>query len=114
MIDYDTFFPLLLQRVPEFQHTFDEDIALFGDIINHAFMADLYDFVLQLYSKHLSHADDKKSLDVVTRALGYLEEAMASHDQRVPELVSLSFLEGLPPGNEIPRLSQLPGAATQG
>ncbi len=102
VIDYDGFFPLLLQRVPEFRHTFDEDIALYGSVINHVFMGDLYEFILQSYKKHLSHTDNEGSLQVVRRALGFLEEAMGSHDERVPNLISVSFLEGLPPEDGIP------------
>ena len=99
-ISYDNIVDLLLLEAPELHPLFEEHLRdQFGELLQHVFFGDLARYLVD--QVRLEGADVEKCRSGgVARILGVLERAMASHDERVRELVSVSFVENLDPSDE--------------
>jgi hypothetical protein len=96
MLDYHTFFPELIKSVPEFAPFYKAELAEeLGELLPHPMMGEVARFCLQLYRQSFedSKSTGEEARKVVAKILAFLEQAMGSADERVPELISVSFLE---------------------
>ena len=90
----NAFFARLWERVPEFQRTAAEETAYFGELIPHLLMADFTRWLIETYRR--GSAGDAVSLEVVDRALRFLESEFADDGiPEVQELIAASFLDNL-------------------
>jgi hypothetical protein len=88
MITNQTFFGEMLTVIPEFASIYAANLAASdGEVAPHPLLKEFTKFFLDAF-----RADRKK---LVERCVRFLEQAMASDDSRVPELIRISFLENL-------------------
>lgn len=93
---YDDFFQVIVQQIPSFAATYEEHLADNGELLNHVLMGDFMRFVVQLYKEdRLSRGRNEGVVADLRTALRLLEEGMGSRDERLQELISVSFLENL-------------------
>jgi hypothetical protein len=83
-----SFIKNLLNAVPELSGTLDEHLAANDSLLPHVFMGDVTRF-------YLSEVEKSVENDVVLRLLSILEEGLNSGDEKVDELISVSFIENL-------------------
>jgi hypothetical protein len=97
-IHYDNVLEYLLQAVPEFKVTYEENLQeTYGELLLHYLFADLTRFTALV-------CDDLKNktgrlhnpADILSRIMDFLETAAQSDDREVVSLVAVSFLEHLP------------------
>lgn len=80
----------LLERVPEIRDMYDEHIQDNDEILPHVFLGDVTRFVVQQV-----RSGETGTLNHVARILDIFEQYMASGDDHVKELISVSFVENL-------------------
>lgn len=80
----------LLQRVPELTLVLDEHLSSYDKLLPHVFLGDVTRYVVEQV-----RTNQQVIPDSVRRAIEFLEEAMASEDESVLNLISVSFLENL-------------------
>ncbi|HEV2500238.1 MAG TPA: hypothetical protein VGY31_11730 [Terriglobia bacterium] len=95
-LSYENVTEGLLQSAPELRPLLDEHIQQYDELLPHVFFGDVTRFVMDRVRTEGGAGNQDA---VVRRILGFLEEAMASSDENVQELVSLSFLENLDPSD---------------
>lgn len=88
MLDYKSFTVALLEAVPELEPVYKAHIDNNDEVLEHVFMGDVTRFAEQIY------AGDPES-ECLARLLKFLDDAFATGDEMVQELVSVSFLENL-------------------
>ncbi len=88
VINFKSFVKLLLETVPELIPVYDEHIDDYDKLLEHVFMGDVTRFVEQLYS-------DNSDSECLARLLEFLDRAFSTDDEKLKELVSVSFLENL-------------------
>jgi len=89
-LSFESFIPSLLQAVPELVPVYEEHmIDNFDELLPHVFMGDVTRFVVSSYK-------NKENLVSVKKILDLLDQAIRSEDEKLQELVSVSFLENLP------------------
>lgn len=86
VINFSSFVKLLLEAVPELILLYDEHIDDYDGLLEHVLMGDVTRFAEQLYSEGASS-------ECLARLLGFLNKAYSSGDQKLKELISVSFLE---------------------
>jgi hypothetical protein len=91
VMTYDQVVPLLLERVPELRANYDEHVADNGELLPHVFFGDVSRFVVA----RAAEGDDS----AVGRCLAFLEEALDNGDELAQELVVVSFVENIAPGD---------------
>jgi len=99
-LTYSNVLDLLLQQIPELRPLFDKHLKdQFGEPLQHVFFGDLTRYTIEQVRAAETNID-QNSLSVAKRILDFLEHAMNCSDGLVPELVSVSFLENLRPGDK--------------
>jgi hypothetical protein len=98
MLRHDTVLEYLLQAVPEFRTTYEENLQeTFGELLLHHLFADLTRFTAlvcdDLENKSGKFHDPEA---ILSRIMDFLETAAQSDDREVVALVAVSFLEHLP------------------
>jgi hypothetical protein len=86
---YDSFPENLRASVPGFERVYDEHLADYDELLPHVLLGDLVRF---LSNEVALHGPESAAL---RQAMLLLEQAMASADPRLEELVAVSFLENL-------------------
>ena len=110
MLRGDTFFPTLVTKVPEFQATIDEHLQENDELLPHVLMGDFTRFVLRMFHESIDEQPVTKcKRDILVTSLDFLEEALATGDSDVVELISLSFLENLADQEDLDQLKPLFG-----
>jgi hypothetical protein len=95
-MDYDSFFPIVLAHIPQFQPGYYEQVADNEEFLHHVLMGDFTRFVINSYRKSISDDEDAPEWHgVVIKSLDLLEQGMSSSDDALWNLVSVSFLENL-------------------
>jgi hypothetical protein len=90
-LDYDSFPNRLRATVPGFDRVYDEHVADHGEVLPHVLLGDLVRFLLKELERHGTGSAALK------QAMLLLEGGMGSSDERVQDLVAVSFLENLDP-----------------
>lgn len=88
VINFISFVKLLLEVLPELTSVYDEHIDDYDGLLEHVLMGDVTRFAEQLF------IEDSNS-ECLARLLGFLDKAYASNDEKLQELISVSFLENL-------------------
>lgn len=95
-LKYEQFGEILLREVPSLRMVFDEHLKQHDEILLHVLMGDVTRFLISKYREVKAGAKDAEGAAQLVRALlAILEAAMASPDDKLQELVSVSFLENL-------------------
>lgn len=91
-VTYDSF-PAHLRAVPGFERVYDEHLADYDEVLPHVLLGE--------YARFLSREAELCGAVAasVEEGMLLLEHAMGSRDPRVRELVAVSFLENLNPGD---------------
>ena len=97
----ETFVRALVGRFPSLEPLLEEHLTdNFGELLPHIFLGDVVRWVLSLFATARaegSFASRRELRDI----LEYLEDAFASGNRELQELLSVSFLENLPrPGDD--------------
>jgi hypothetical protein len=90
-LTYETVVSTLVEHVPELRALRDDHYRQYGEILPHVFFGDLTRFVQTGFACPSSSSGRQ----VVMRILDLLERTISSVDNRLQELVSVSFLENL-------------------
>jgi hypothetical protein len=90
-LDYDNFPDQLRATVSGFDLVYDEHVADYGDVLPHVLLGDLVRFLLGTLEFYKAEGAALK------QAMLLLERGMDSPDERLQELVAVSFLENLDP-----------------
>ena len=99
----------LLEQVPELRSIYAEHIHDNNEILPHMFFGDVTRYVVQQV-----HSGAMGPSKPVGRILEVLEHCMASGDEQVKELVSVSFIENLVEHDDVlARLKGMMGASLE-
>jgi hypothetical protein len=79
----------LVAAVPEFAPVLEEHQKDYGEVLNHVLFGDLVRFV--------EKAEGRGDWELIDRSLAFLEEALASGDEQVVNVIEVSFVENLEP-----------------
>ena len=80
----------LLDRVPDLKSTYDEHLRDNHELLPHMFLGDVTRFVVREM-----RSQEARPSKPVRRIIEFFEQCMASGDEQVIELISVSFLENL-------------------
>jgi hypothetical protein len=95
----------LLDRIPELNSAYEEHIRDNGELLPHVFLGGVTRFVVR--EMRSQEASPSKP---VQRIIEFFEQCMASGDEQVIELISVSFLENLLGEDDVlPNLKKLMG-----
>jgi hypothetical protein len=86
---YDSFPAKLRADVSGFDRVYDEHVADYDELLPHVLLGELVRFLSSEVALHGAEAT------AVRQAMPLLEQAMGSGDERLEELVAVSFLENL-------------------
>src|SRR4051812_28243152 len=94
-----TGFPRELVRViPEFQPLYNEHVAYYDEVLPHVLMGSFTRFFKDALERSwVQNPNGLKWRGVVTRSLDLLESALASPDDKLQNLIAVSFVENLLP-----------------
>lgn len=93
---YETIVSDLVQAIPEFEPTYRVHVEQYGEVLAHVLFAE---FVR--YTKRVCDAVDSPSpqfdqpVSILQKIYAFLETAASSNDEKVLELVQVSFMENL-------------------
>ncbi len=112
MLSYENFFERLRSEVPSFSPIYEEHVKDNDELLPHVLMGELERYIRELYYDGYKVGNEKKR-KILLDVLGILEKGMLSPDEKLQELISVSFLNcvGSPDEDEIrallgPALSQ--------
>ena len=110
MNEQTAFVRSMVARFPKLSELFEEHIkSNFGEVLPHVFFGGVTRYVLSLLL-----AENGRSLPPrreLRDVLGYLEEAYSGDNEKIRELISVSFLENLPrPGDTGAQIREMIGA----
>jgi hypothetical protein len=93
-LSYESIADELRARVPGFERVYDEHVRDYDEVLPHVLLGDLVRFLdaevrIRGPASHAARA-----------TVSLMEEALASDDPRLQELVVVSFLENLDPADE--------------
>jgi hypothetical protein len=96
-VTYEAFFDHLLQAVPEYRAVYDADARHYGEVLPHVFLGAFTAWLTAVAAEGPAEGND-----VLRRAVAFLDNAFIIGDDRVLELIALSFVENLagPPDDE--------------
>jgi hypothetical protein len=94
-LTYDTVVPRLVTEIPELCALYNEHLHDYGELLPHVFLGDVTRFVITAFECSINRQDMLRLCDGAMRILSLLERAMSSSDEKLQELVSVSFLENL-------------------
>lgn len=104
VLDYEHFAELLRAQVTGFDRIYDQHVRDYDQVLPHVLLGDLVRF---LSDEVRIHGEGSKAL---CEAMDLLERGMGSADPKLQELVAVSFLENLDPGDEaFPAIHRLYG-----
>ena len=104
----EAFVRQLTDQIPGLVPILREHIADFGEVLPHVFFGDLTRWVLTMLERRGS--GDLSAAREPQRLLDLLEQAYASGDEELQELISVSFLEHLPrPEESLAEIRELLG-----
>lgn len=86
-ITYDNFVQSLLAAVPETREIHQLHLENNDEILPHVLLGDVTRFVIDTYRR--------SNTELLGRTLDFLEEAVSASDEKLQELVIVSFLENL-------------------
>jgi hypothetical protein len=90
-LTYETFPGKLREHVAGFSEVYDEHVRDNDEVLPHVLLGDLVDFLTERV--HTEGAGSQS----VRAALDLLERGMQAEDEKLQELISVSFLEDLDP-----------------
>jgi len=85
----------LIKIVANLNCLYDEHIEDYDELIPHVFFGDLTRYAVDLYKSILDCSSDTKRWDELDTILVYLENGISGNDEKVQELIAVSFLENL-------------------
>jgi hypothetical protein len=95
-VTFETFVQQLILHVPEFKPAYDEHVKNNPTPLLHVLTGDLTRFVIDIYRESKSgQPTEQQSRQLLSKCLSFLEESISSPDEKVQELLSVSFLENL-------------------
>jgi hypothetical protein len=89
-MQYSEIMPKLAAKVPELNPIYEEHRETYNEYLPHVIMGEIADFIIE-------NSGENQQSDLVNKTLDFLEDAMSSDNPRVPELITVSFLEALDP-----------------
>lgn len=96
MITNENLFEVLLLRIPEFRSVHDEHLKDNRELLDHVLMGDFTRFFISAFRSTMdTRGPIFEQVSLTKRCLDFLEEAMASEDSSVRNLIGVSFLENL-------------------
>jgi hypothetical protein len=93
-LSYINIFDAIVAEVPGFRAEYEEHLADYGEILPHLLMGDLTRFTIRRY-REMKLTNLAEAREDVRLTLQLLERAMQIGDERLQELISVSFLENL-------------------
>jgi hypothetical protein len=94
-LDFEHFPEQLRACVPGFDWVYDQHVRYYDQVLPHVLLGDLVQF---LRSELRCHGEERSCLH---EALALLERGLESADSKLRELVTVSFLAKLDPGDEV-------------
>ena len=85
----------LIKIVANLNRLYDEHIEDYDELLPHVFFGELTRYVVNLYKSILDCSSDTKRWDELDTILVYLENGISGNDEKVQELIAVSFLENL-------------------
>jgi hypothetical protein len=95
VIEYDSFVPYLLERVPELEGVYHEHLKDYDELLPHVFLGDVCRFLAELYSRN------KGDRSASNRIIDIMDEGFRFGDEQTKGLVCVSFLENIPHDNKV-------------
>jgi hypothetical protein len=92
-LNFDSFPKILGSVVPGFDRVYDEHVADNGGVLPHVLVGELVRFLVSQVEA------SGASSSALRAAMPLLEDAMAGSDARLQELIAVSFIENLDPGD---------------
>ncbi len=90
-LSFASFIPSLLKSVPELVPLYQEHITdNFNELLPHVFFGEVTRFVVSNYKA-------RQNLEALKRIFDFLDRGINSKDEKLQELISVSFLENLLP-----------------
>lgn len=89
VIPYDSFVPLLLERVPELLGVYHEHLGRNDELLPHVFLGDVCRFFADLY------VSKNQDISISFRIIKTMDEGYKRGDEETQELVCVSFLENI-------------------
>jgi hypothetical protein len=89
-VTYEAFFDDLLGAVPEYRAAYDADVRHYGELLPHVILGAFTAWLAGIATQGLDNGND-----VLRRAVTFLERAFTIGDDRVVELIAVSFVENL-------------------
>jgi hypothetical protein len=94
-LTYENVVSTLVREAPGLRPLYEEHCRDYDEVLPHVFFGDVKRFVAQAFEAAKSSADNRSLKDAALKILSVLERAMGTNDERLRELVSVSFLENL-------------------
>ncbi|PKN91365.1 MAG: hypothetical protein CVU44_19830 [Chloroflexi bacterium HGW-Chloroflexi-6] len=88
----------LVEHIPEFKNIYEEHVNQYQCVLQHVLFGDLVRFTRDICKIMMSSKGEyerERKAEIVDRILDFIEQALESNDERVTELVQVSFLENL-------------------
>ncbi len=95
VITYDSFVPLLLERVPELEGIYHQHLKDNDELLPHVFLGDVCRFFAELYTS------SKANRSISHRVIEVMDEGLRMGCEQTKELVFVSFLENIPQDNNV-------------
>lgn len=93
VLSFNAFIPHLIKSVPELIPLYDEHINEYDEMLEHVFLGEVTRFIESSYkSKNKSY--------VLNRIFELFDSVFNSEDEKLVELISVSFLENLTKDDE--------------
>lgn len=95
-ITYENVVACLIERIPEFDGIYREHLGLYKETLPHVLFGELVRFTKAVCgSSSEPKGQYANPQNILKRILDFIEEAACSEDERVVELVQVSFMENL-------------------
>jgi hypothetical protein len=94
-ITYDNIAVQLLKQVPAFAPLYAEHLSFYDEPLNHVLFGDLVRFTKEMHGLSLLQGTESAPAKALSGILNFIEDASASVDPRVCDLVLASFMENL-------------------
>lgn len=78
----------LLAQIPEAKSVYDEHLEFYGELINHPFFGDLFQFTRNVYANG--------EIALFTRIIEFINQLALSTDDKLLNAVHLSFIAHVP------------------
>jgi hypothetical protein len=92
LITKESFADELVAAIPEFRPQLEDHQAAFGEVMDHLLLADLV--------RMIEEAEARGDWLLIDRCLAFLEQAVATTDLYLLDLVAASFIENLEPWSD--------------